>query len=485
MSTINSQHSARGTKSLASPSIILIAVAAVVAGLSAAIVPWWLLVIFFVLPALGFVATVWPYLGLLGLVSLIAGIVPSEWLPQISVGSGKLLGTDMALGTLLGLVILKALFNGNEVLKAARPYLIPILLFLASIPLCSAVGFVFFHTEAREVLNEARVQVYWLVFFLPIYFLARSTDLNRVAWGLVVVGVTLAAMVVIQFAFGVHLLENGRMEDLRTMGATYTNVTRSTAGGAIYLIIFAMYFLVARLLTKSLHPLIVLPLVAILAAGILATFGRGIWLASAVGLCGIAWHLGGLRALQKLAMVMLVGGMMGIGSLATFNPAVIDATFERFTSTFSEGNEKTSLGERFEENGFAIKKIASSPLFGIGFGTPYKPRLDPGVDWKQVRYIHNAYLGLWMKLGLLGPIAATWLTVIVFRRAKRLLLIDTLQPQYRAFATACLVSFFVPVVTSFTQPEWLTSLGVSFFALMAGLLAVLEYHAHPTEKVTT
>ncbi|MFH1986427.1 MAG: O-antigen ligase family protein [Pseudomonadota bacterium] len=454
--------------------IALLLFLAVFSGFFAAVLPWWIVAMVLVLPMLGVTALAWPYLGLLGLVVLVSGMVPSSFLPQIGVGAGKLLGSDMALGVVLGLICLK-MASSNEVrLKQVQVYLKPIALFILCIPLGVAVGYLLYRTEVREVLNEARIHIYWLFFFAPLYLATCLRDINRVAWGLVAIGISLAIMVILQFALGIQLLENARVENLRTLGGTYSDVTRSTAGGAIYFIIFAVYFVAARMLSRTLHPLIAIPLIAILAAGIVATFGRGIWLATAIGLCFIAWHLGGLRSLQKIIILMIVGAVLGLASLAAIKPAVIDAAVDRFTSTFAEGDHRSSLGERFEENEFAIKKIVSSPLFGIGFGTAYKPRLDINLDWNQVRYIHNGYLGLWLKLGLPGLIAAGWLVVVVFRRGRALIKYRELDPKSRALVTASVFAFLVPVMTSITQPEWLTMLGVSFFALVVGLIATID-----------
>ncbi|WP_418320793.1 O-antigen ligase family protein [Piscinibacter sakaiensis] len=444
-------------------------------GIAAAVLPWWMVSIGLVLPLLAAVALAWPFLGLLGLIILLSGMIPSWILPQINLGPGKILGTDLALTMLVVLACLKALANGNDSLKDGKPLALPVVVFLLAIIPCSMVGYFVYHTSPREVLNEARVQIYWLVFFLPLFLVAKPRDLNRIAWGLAIIGVTLACMVIAQFILGVHLLEHGRMEDLRTAGTKYEDVTRSTAGGAIYLIIFALYFLTTRILTKTLRPIVAFPLLVLLAAGIIATFGRGIWLTCGIGLCGIAIYLGGARALNKVLIFVCIGSVMALGSLAIFKPQVVGASFERFTSTFGEGEERSSLGERLEENGFALNKIASSPIFGIGFGTAYKPRTDPGVDWHQVRYIHNGYLGLWLKLGLVGPLAAGWLVFAVVRRCRILLHRELLSEPNKGLLIACLTAFLVPVVTSITQPEWLTSLGVSFFALMAGIIAVMGH----------
>jgi O-antigen ligase len=443
-------------------------------GLLAAVLPWWFVLIGLGMPMLAVVGYVWPFLGLLGVVVLCSGLVPSSLLPQVPLGPGKILGTDIALAMLLALALFKGGQRAVLALRLARPFLLPVAMLLLAIPLCSAIGYLLYGTTLKEVMGEARVQIYWAICLLPVILIYDMRGLHRVVWGVVLIGLALSVVVVLQFALGIQLLENARVEDLRTLGQRYGDITRSTAGGAIYLVVFALFYLVARLLTKTLPALLVLPLVAVLAAGVIVSFGRGIWLATGFGMLAIAWHLGGLVAVRRLAVVMLLGLVVALGALTAFKPRMIDAAAERFTSTFAEGANKSSLGDRLEENSYAVRKILTSPLIGIGFGTAYKPRLDPYVDWSKVRYIHNSYLGLWLKLGLLGLAAALLLVRVVFQRGWRMLRSGALDARSRAVATACLAGFFVPVLTGVTQPEWLAVTGITFFALMAGLLATLE-----------
>lgn len=444
-------------------------------GLLSAVLPWWMILIGLALPVMLLAGHVWPFLGLLGVVALSSGVVPSSVLPQLPLGPGRVLGTDIALMLMLGLAALKCGRRGWQALGGALPILKPILLLLVAVPFCSAVGYLLHGAMLKDVLTEARVQIYWLVVLLPIVFVTSGRDLNRIMWGVVLIGLILSTLVVLQFFTGMHLLENARVENLRTMGANYGDVTRSTAGGAIYLIVLPVFFLMARMLTRSLSPLLVLPLLAVLVSGIIVSFGRGIWITTVIGLLGIAWRLGGARAVQKLLAVLVIGVAVAVAGLAAVKPRMIDAAVERFTSTFEEGASKSSLGERFEENGFAFKKLQSSPILGIGFGAAYKPRLDHYVDWSQVRYIHNSYLGLWLKMGALGPLVACWLIYSVFCQAHIVLKRPGLSAPALSMGVACVAGLFVPVLTSLTQPEWMSVTGVSFFALVAGLVAALEY----------
>lgn len=454
---------------------IAMAVVALFFGLMAAVLPWWIVVAFLLLPMLIGVAVLFPEYGLIILILMISGLVPEGLMPSINVGPGKVLGTDLAIFGLAVVALVKASsFPGY--LDGRWVYLRPVLLFMLLTVSGMVVGNILYGSPIKDVFTEARSQVHWLIAFIVIYLTTDRIRLNRVVWGLVFVGIAVATAVVVQFLTGISIIQNARVEGLVSGATHYQDITRSTAGGAIYLILLPMFYLLARVLTGSINLVFPLFLLPILAAGVVVSFGRAVWITAAIGSLGLAFLLKGSKGLAQISVMLVIGVGAALVGLSIAKPQVIEAAYERVLSTAGEGAQNSSLGWRFEEAKFAIVKITSNPIVGIGFGTAYKPRLDPMADWSQVRYIHNSYLGLWMKLGIFGLFAAIWAIYMVLTKSyflhKRLN-----EPEYRALAATLLVSFTVPVLTSFTQPEWLVSTGISFFAIVIGLLVSVDKHA--------
>lgn len=454
--------------------LILFGLFAVLFGLLASVLPWWFFVAFLLLPVLLAVAVFFPEYGLVILVLMISGLIPESLMPTIEVGPGKVLGTDLAIFGLLFVAIFKV-FSVPGYLKGQGTLLRPVFMFFILTIIAMIVGAVFYGAPIKDVFTEARSQVHWLIAFIVVYLTTEMVLLRRVLWGLVFVGIAVAIAVVLQFATGVAIIQNARVEGLVSGATHYQDITRSTAGGAIYLILLPIFYLLARVLTRSINYFIPLFLLPILAAGVLVSFGRAIWIATALGALMLAYLIKGTKGLAQVLVVLVLGVAMALLALSVVKPQVISAAYERVVSTAGEGAQNSSLGWRFEEAQFAIKKITSSPVFGIGLGTPYKPRLDLMADWSQVRYIHNSYLGLWLKFGFLGLFAAVWLIFLVFVKALAIFR-GAQSPEYRALAATLLISFSVPVMTSFTQPEWLVSTGISFFALVVGLLVSCAKH---------
>jgi O-antigen ligase len=86
----------------------------------------------------------------------------------------------------------------------------------------------------------------------------------------------------------------------------------------------------------------------------------------------------------------------------------------------------------------------------------------------QVRYIHNSYLGLWMKMGLASLLVAGWFAWKTLRTANDAVKRNRTATNLELVAAAG-AAFVVPLITGVTQPEWLVATGISFFAMMSGL----------------
>jgi hypothetical protein len=210
-------------------------------------------------------------------------------LPQISVGIGRILPQDLFLVALLGLALLKNL--GAKKIGPLRKGGILGYLMIAMVTCAAfgvAIGVGLYGAGVKDAISEFRNQIYWLVFFLPVAFVHTERDLRLMATALVLLGLWIAIAVLIQFQFGIALLTNARVEDLATGSIRYTDIIRSTAGGGIYWVIFALFISVARVLKRSGSTVWALIIAIICAGAILVSFGRGIWIASFIALLLLA-----------------------------------------------------------------------------------------------------------------------------------------------------------------------------------------------------
>lgn len=458
---------------------------AVFFGILSVILPWWMLVAFFIIPVLGVLTLKFPEQGIVALLFITSGLIPSALTPQLSIGPGKILTSDMLIIMMMGLLFFKAL-NEKSYLRGYFYWITPVVALIGLTIVGVVVGKFFYGAPIKDVLQEARVQIGWLVVLLVVYFTYEHKSFDRLIRGLIFLGFVLACAVIAQFITGKQFIENARVENLMTLTTVYSDVTRSTAGGAIYLILFPLFYLLARVITKSVNPVWGLPMIAILASAVVVSFGRGIWLASLFSALILAYFLSSGKGVIKVSFIVAIGVTISLVSLAAVKPKIIDVAYERVLSTASEGGSNSSLGWRFIEANYAYEKIISSPVVGIGYGTPYKPYMrlsGTESDIALMRYIHNSYLGIWLKLGFIGLVVVFWIIWNSIRNGVKLIS-QTSTPELKAVAASLVASFITPVITSFTQPEWLTITGVTFFSVMIGMLVTVDRFVHDEKMLS-
>ncbi|CAN5268427.1 hypothetical protein BH20ACT13_BH20ACT13_16100 [soil metagenome] len=143
--------------------------------------------------------------------------------------------------------------------------------------------------------------------------------------------------------------------------------------------------------------------------GILVSLNRNMLVGLVAGLV-----LAGLLAARRgrFAAVLAVVSLVAIVSLAGAGTsgAIRDSNIvERVLSLTSisqlESSESVS-GGRLEENSLALGVLSRSPIEGIGWWVPYG---RVSTTWKngelrteEPLYIHNQYLGVWLRTGILG-----------------------------------------------------------------------------------
>jgi O-antigen ligase len=203
--------------------------------------------------------------------------------------------------------------------------------------------------------------------------------------------------------------------------------------------------------------------------GIAVSFGRGVWLAMVGGFLVATFLNRGLRGMLISAVVGSVALAVVLMSLAVVNPRMADAVIDRAAGTRAELQSGGSFRWRIIEVQEAMKAIARSPFTGVGIGGDYKRHASTtGTFQTETRYIHNAYVGYMVKMGVhavLFQIAFVSIFAgVAWRLRRRIGAAD--RPTYAATVGA----FLVPVITSFTQPEWFNSAGVAVFCLLAALL---------------
>ena len=160
----------------------------------------------------------------------------------------------------------------------------------------------------------------------------------------------------------------------------------------------------------------------------------------------------------------------------------LQATVARF-DLLLVGTANASNSYRVIEMQNAIANIERAPVLGLGFGNTWSEVAPlPGGDKLAINVLHNTWLWMWMKTGIIGFLAFLWMGAAFlwmgFRafRGQR-------DPKLAAVALALLCAFIAQtVMITFEMQLSLYQTTVAIGVLL-GLLAVLARDA-PAEEGT-
>jgi len=207
--------------------------------------------------------------------------------------------------------------------------------------------------------------------------------------------------------------------------------------------------------------------IGLIALGI--SFTRGYWLAAALACVIVALVLRGpVRRVVAFAAIMLLG-VVGVG-VAVFSAkffGIIASMAER-ASTVTSPLQALSVQERVAETRSVLEMLRSCWMLGRGLGVEVS-YMSPIKNFVITRpFLHNAFLFIWLKLGLVG--LASFL-VFYFRglRLTVLALARTHSPVIRALLAAGMAVLIAALPLSFTSPQFYDKSSALVLALSLGL----------------
>lgn len=451
-------------------SILFIFLAAFV-GMSSVILPVWL--------TLGLVAFVF-YVGFVWCFpfqSVFVSMLLSLMSPDF-----KLADIIMVLTVLV--VSMKLLSNGKIPFVIPEHVRVPFLLFIASVFFSLVIGVVCFHNSVPFIYRDIRIFIYWIWFPLLSFLLASSScdySIDKVSKLILFVGVVISLIAIIQFVTGIQIVAAGRVGALETAGADQGGFTRVQLPGYPF-VVWSILWVTVSIVKSKMKLIYALPILLMLAFALIINFGRGLWFWTLFSVVTTVFFY--RRELRIKFILMLLGVMFASSSvLCIVKPDFAEAIVVRFLSVKDENTNawgpKTSYEWRKLENKDAITALVKSPLFGVGIGGEYRFRIWElrNVFEDHTRYIHNSYLFIFLKLGVLGFLsflAFTW-------KAWFVCLNDRMFKKYEfnsAYASS-LCFFPAYAFLSITQPEFVNSNSVMFFAVLFAIICTKKTDVNP------
>jgi len=438
---------------------LVVSVLVLFLGVAVAIAPIYIAV-FSVIPIFLVIAFTQFRIGVLIVLFFATGIIPSQLTPKFSLGGGDVQVEELLFGILLIVCLIRMALNKNHFINNSVYY--PIYFFFLLSILATLIG-IGNQNKYNFILIDLRTVFYWLYAFLLAISIQNEKELNSAIKILIILSTILSTVVILQSLLGIQLLSRGRLTGLHTLDKT-VGVSRSQFGGLISLAVFAFILTLTRVARKEMPTLIGLLCSSILGLSIVLSFGRGIWAAAFLSVLTASIWLG-FRSFVRIWAVLMTLGITSTLIALIVTPEYVDAAVSRIFSVRQEVSEGRSYEWRKLENAHAIQTIKEHPVFGVGIGGEYK---RPERNYKFVEMgeqetfmMHNSWLWLMFKFGIIGIVFPIWLTIAVFYKARKL---------NTSLSIASASALLTPIVAGGTQMEWATRFGILCIATMVGFL---------------
>jgi O-antigen ligase len=352
-----------------------------------------------------------PEIVILVILYLATGLVPARFNPDIGLGIGHFLATDLLLIMLLSVVVFR-LFTDKAFRFVRTPLDIPFLLFCGAVIIGMATAVLSHGIRFRDATYEARILLYYLIFFAITHHIRTKPQLFRLIHGILLIGLLAAGVMIAQAILGRSflLVEAEALQGSQLIRFYYP------AGSAVVVSLMVLTCIMA-IGKDPRYRLISILAIPLLGLALLLTLTRNVLVSIVVGLAVM------LIILRRNRLSRLVGNLLVIAGIVitivallgiTGNEALLSkyvSTFsDRISSMFSERilSSEETLDWRWKEAQPAWTQIVQNPVFGIGFETPYRKAFFMGDLFRH--FIHNGYLWIWLKTGLLGLIPFLWLS---------------------------------------------------------------------------
>jgi O-antigen ligase len=221
------------------------------------------------------------------------------------------------------------------------------------------------------------------------------------------------------------------------------------------------------------------------AIGLLVTLTRSVWIGFAFGM-GLAVLFGDGFARRKTITYLgtLISGLVLIAFLF-FQDAVLFA-WEIIQLRFrflSSNTLDMSFVDRFYETQAVWEYIRRNPVLGYGHGVDYiRYDLFFGHTKNPSSFIHNGYLAVYFKFGLIGVVLFVTMFGWIIRNSLRLFHL-TGTPWVKALSMAMFCYFSTALLINLVTPVFLFFEGIFLMTVLGGILSMLVIRESNPESV--
>jgi O-antigen ligase len=398
------------------------------------------------------------------------GIIPLRFNPRVQLPFAHFRVSDLLLIWLFVIVVCR-LLTDKSFHYVKTPLDKPLLLFYGAVVIGMATAVSRSGINFSDTTYEARLLMYYLIFFAVTNLVRTKLQLLRLVRGVFFIALVVAGTMIIQVGLGRKVL---LMDESILRGSQ--GLIRFYHPGilAVYAVLLALICHLA--LRKDHHlPWLGALVAMVLGAVLLLGVSRNLIITGTVSIGALVFALRPFKwsrlvgALVLMSgMVIGVAGVLGIIGQESWLLEYPATFFGRIIPMFSRSilSSEDTLLYRLLEVQYAWARITEYPILGIGLWTPYRPTFWEGDP--LVYFIHNAYVSIWLKTGLLGLVSFLWLCASFLRRGFqhwREVQSDLLRAVTLGFTVAYLGLTFSNLVAPTFVQDWM----VALFGIMMGI----------------
>jgi O-antigen ligase len=459
--------------------------AAIFLGFASAILPPLYVLIFASIPLSVFLAAAFPALALSAVLVISFGLLPQFIFGSLPLGGARLQPAELMLMLTFGILLLRGAGLWQGALTPAKSLMIPFFLLAIGIAIGFFKGKILAHYQYAGA--DFRQYIGWLALPVALWLVRQNPlSIHRLV---LVISLLASVGMIFQLVTGIQVIYGFRGAE--ALSKDFKDITRSAIGGGGVFLSYSAYYLFSRFCDAKRGQLENLLGLVVILGGLAASFSRGIWAGVFVGAIVFLAITPQFRRSKTLVALMIVVVALTLGSLVSVAiPRVGEAVVERVLSVSEEGGRGSSVGFRFDENLQAWTAIQRSPILGAGLGAEYKvvfrqAQIGGGFD-TEASLIHNAYMGLWLKLGILGFIFPFALILVLFldllkyrRKSKEVGNIEA-STSSRAYAAFC--GLVMMAVYGASSAEWSMFGSLAAASCMVALIVSVISDVTPTPK---
>jgi O-antigen ligase len=423
-----------------------------------------------------------PEIVILFVLALVLDLIPARFNLPIRLPVGTLHVSDLLLIWLLAVMVVRLLVD-KAFLYVKTPLDRPVLFFFAAVVVAMGTSMFRFGVRFQEAQIEARVFMYYLIFFVVTNLVRTRLQLVWLVRGIFALGLLITGTMIGQASLGrsVLLMDKSILQGGQLIRFFHPGTP------VIYMLVMALICdmtLSGRDRYSLLRPLQVL----VLGIGLLLTLTRHILVSSIVSLAMLIFitrKLQGSRLLGSLVLTACtaaaVAGVLGVflekSVLLEYLAVFLTRTIPMFSRTILTSEE--TLVSRWDEIRYAWAHIAERPVFGIGLWRPYRRPFYEGDT--LTRYVHNAYISIWLKTGLLGLVPFLWFSVRFLQRGFQYW--REVQDRFlRAVTLGFTLAYLGMMISNLTSPFFVQDWSLAIFGVVLGVTELILMHNRAIDR---